>query len=106
MLESGEEYGELRGAVLYADATIHRDADVVAAVGEELIARYQGRGTEGVTASTRAPARRSATGSPNESLSSSVPAERSPGTTPSWAEPTDASGSDRIPFANLSPMQG
>jgi PPOX class probable F420-dependent enzyme len=42
LVESGEEYGELRGATLYADATVHRDPDVVAGVGEELFERYAG----------------------------------------------------------------
>jgi PPOX class probable F420-dependent enzyme len=42
LVESGEEYGELRGATLYADATVHRDPEVVAGVAQELFERYAG----------------------------------------------------------------
>ncbi len=47
LLESGVEYAELRGATLYADATIHREPETVAEVAEELFARYEGRGRDG-----------------------------------------------------------
>lgn len=40
LLEDGEGYEELRGACLVARAEIHRDFETVAAVGEELFARY------------------------------------------------------------------
>jgi PPOX class probable F420-dependent enzyme len=46
LLESGVEYADRRGASLYVDATIHRDPEVVAAVADELFARYRGRGGE------------------------------------------------------------
>jgi PPOX class probable F420-dependent enzyme len=45
LLESGREYSELRGATLYADATLHQDGDVVADIAEELFARYAGDGS-------------------------------------------------------------
>ena len=41
-VETGEEYGELRGAMLECDAVIHRDLDTVAAIGAEIAARYGG----------------------------------------------------------------
>ncbi len=47
MLETGVEYAEMRGATLYADATIHRDPELVAEVAEELFERYEGRGRDG-----------------------------------------------------------
>jgi PPOX class probable F420-dependent enzyme len=39
-IEAGEEYQELRGAMLECDVAIHRDAEVVAALGQEIFARY------------------------------------------------------------------
>jgi PPOX class probable F420-dependent enzyme len=39
-VEAGSEYHELRGVMIKARALIHRDAEVVAAVGNELSARY------------------------------------------------------------------
>jgi PPOX class probable F420-dependent enzyme len=42
MVESGHEYQELRGVMIRATASIHRDLDTVAAVGEELTRRYSG----------------------------------------------------------------
>ena len=56
LLESGSEYFDLQGAMIYADATIHRDPDVVQDVGEQLFLRYANRGSEGASgldASTR-----------------------------------------------------
>lgn len=50
LLESGQEYSELRGAMIYADATIHHDPDVVQQVGEELFLRYADRGNKGASA--------------------------------------------------------
>jgi PPOX class probable F420-dependent enzyme len=47
LLESGSEYSELRGAVLYADAEIHREPNLVEEVGDELFARYAARGRNG-----------------------------------------------------------
>jgi PPOX class probable F420-dependent enzyme len=47
LVESGSEYGELRGMMLYADAVIHRDLELVREVGEQLLARYADRGRHG-----------------------------------------------------------
>jgi PPOX class probable F420-dependent enzyme len=41
-VEAGERYEELRGAMLHADVTIHRDHDTVLALGMELLLRYGG----------------------------------------------------------------
>jgi PPOX class probable F420-dependent enzyme len=40
-VEAGSEYGELRGAMLKCDVTVHRDRDDVAAFGLELFGRYR-----------------------------------------------------------------
>jgi PPOX class probable F420-dependent enzyme len=40
LLETGHEYGELRGAMIEAEAEIHRDADTVIRFAEELTVRY------------------------------------------------------------------
>ena len=40
LVETGYEYGELRGAMIEAEATIHRDFDVVLGFAEELTLRY------------------------------------------------------------------
>jgi PPOX class probable F420-dependent enzyme len=47
-VEAGREYHELRGVMLKADVTIHRDTDQVAAFGLELFARYAGELTDDV----------------------------------------------------------
>jgi PPOX class probable F420-dependent enzyme len=39
-VEAGTEYAELRGAMLKCDVTVHRDSDLVAALGLELFQRY------------------------------------------------------------------
>ena len=41
-VEAGESYDQLRGAMLKAEATIHRDLDTVTRVGMELTGRYSG----------------------------------------------------------------
>jgi PPOX class probable F420-dependent enzyme len=41
-VETGTEYSELRGVMLACDAVIHRELDIVAAVGAEIAARYGG----------------------------------------------------------------
>jgi PPOX class probable F420-dependent enzyme len=58
-VEAGREYHELRGVMLKADVTIHRETDQVAAFGLELFARYTGELTEDVRAmvSAQAPKR-------------------------------------------------
>jgi Pyridoxamine 5'-phosphate oxidase len=39
-VETGESYQELRGVMLECDVTIHRDLEVVKALGHEIFARY------------------------------------------------------------------
>jgi hypothetical protein len=39
-VEAGEAYQELRGVMLECDARLHRELDVVKALGEEIFARY------------------------------------------------------------------
>ena len=41
-VETGTEYGELRGVMLDCDAVIHRGVDRVAPLGAEIAARYGG----------------------------------------------------------------
>jgi PPOX class probable F420-dependent enzyme len=55
-VEAGSEYHELRGVMLTADVTIHRDTDRVAAFGLELFARYAGELTDDVRAMVAAQA--------------------------------------------------
>ena len=40
LVETGREYGELRGAMVEAEAEIHRDFDTVLGFAEELTLRY------------------------------------------------------------------
>ena len=40
LIETGHEYGELRGAMIEAEAIIHRDSETVIAFAEELTLRY------------------------------------------------------------------
>jgi PPOX class probable F420-dependent enzyme len=40
LLETGHEYDELRGAMIEAEAELHRDADTVIGFAEELTVRY------------------------------------------------------------------
>jgi PPOX class probable F420-dependent enzyme len=42
LVESGRQYGELRGVMLAARAEIHRGLDTVTAVAEEIFSRYGG----------------------------------------------------------------
>jgi PPOX class probable F420-dependent enzyme len=44
LIETGEEYGELRGAMIEAEAVLHRDPDTVLGFAEELALRYGGGG--------------------------------------------------------------
>jgi general stress protein 26 len=39
-IEDGEQYNELRGVMIEAETTIHRDVELVAEFGAELFARY------------------------------------------------------------------
>ncbi len=56
LVEAGAVYHELRGAMLKADVTIHRDTDHVAAFGLELFGRYSGELTDDVRAMVAAQA--------------------------------------------------
>jgi PPOX class probable F420-dependent enzyme len=58
-VEAGSEYHELRGVMLKADVTVHRDTAEVAAFGLELFRRYAGELTEDIRAmvSAQAPKR-------------------------------------------------
>jgi PPOX class probable F420-dependent enzyme len=58
-VEAGSEYHELRGVMLKADVTVHRDTDEVAAFGLELFRRYAGELTDEIRAmvSAQAPKR-------------------------------------------------
>ncbi len=56
-VEAGEEYSQLRGVMLKAECTIHRDLDTVAGVGEDLTRRYGG---EALSDEQRAAMRRQA----------------------------------------------
>ena len=40
LIETGYEYGELRGAMIEAEAEIHRDLETVVGFAEELTLRY------------------------------------------------------------------
>ena len=42
LVETGHEYGELRGIQIEAEAEIHRDLELVYEVGKELTLRYSG----------------------------------------------------------------
>jgi hypothetical protein len=42
LVESGQQYQELRGVMLKARAEIHRDLDEVLGLAEEVFAKYQG----------------------------------------------------------------
>ncbi|HVC06754.1 MAG TPA: TIGR03618 family F420-dependent PPOX class oxidoreductase [Solirubrobacterales bacterium] len=46
LVETGREYGELRGAMIEAEAEIHRDLETVIGFAEELTVRY----AEGISA--------------------------------------------------------
>jgi hypothetical protein len=39
-VEAGEQYQELRGVMLECDVIVHRDLDIVKALGHEIFARY------------------------------------------------------------------
>lgn len=42
LVETGHEYGELRGAMIEAEAVLHRDPETVLGFAEELTMRYGG----------------------------------------------------------------
>jgi nitroimidazol reductase NimA-like FMN-containing flavoprotein (pyridoxamine 5'-phosphate oxidase superfamily) len=39
-VEAGDEYQELRGVMLECDVVVHRDVEIVKALGQEIFARY------------------------------------------------------------------
>ena len=47
-VEAGELYHELRGVMIEAQVTVHRDIETVAGVGTELMARYGGVGADDI----------------------------------------------------------
>jgi PPOX class probable F420-dependent enzyme len=56
-IETGETYDELRGVMFQATVQLHRDTDVVARLGAEILARYAaGAGGAEVDAAIRAQA--------------------------------------------------
>jgi PPOX class probable F420-dependent enzyme len=61
MVEGGHEYHELRGVMLKTRAVIHRDLDTVAAMAEELFAKYQGGNASSIDDATREGLRQQAT---------------------------------------------
>jgi PPOX class probable F420-dependent enzyme len=52
LIETGHEYGELRGVMIEAEAQIHRDPDTVASFAEDLTVRYA-EGIESVQGDAR-----------------------------------------------------
>jgi PPOX class probable F420-dependent enzyme len=54
LVESGEQYQELRGVMLKTSAELHSDLDTVAEVAEELFSRYQGAEAGPIDDATRA----------------------------------------------------
>jgi PPOX class probable F420-dependent enzyme len=61
LIEAGREYNELRGVMLKTRAVIHRDLDTVAAMAEELFAKYQGGNASSIDDATREGLRQQAT---------------------------------------------
>jgi PPOX class probable F420-dependent enzyme len=55
-VEAGDDYGELRGIMIEADTEIHRDPELVAALGAELLGRYGGSSPGVVNEAVRAQA--------------------------------------------------
>jgi PPOX class probable F420-dependent enzyme len=53
LIEAGHEYGELRGAMIEAEAEIHRDFETVIGFAEELTLRYA-KGISAVEGAARA----------------------------------------------------
>ena len=45
-VEDGEQYHELRGVMIRAQARLHRDPEVIEGIGLELVDRYSGPGAE------------------------------------------------------------
>jgi PPOX class probable F420-dependent enzyme len=53
-VEAGDAYEQLRGVMLRTDVTIHRDTEIVEALGLELFDRYRSDGVDGLTDEVRA----------------------------------------------------
>jgi PPOX class probable F420-dependent enzyme len=89
LVETGHEYGELRGAAIEAEAEVHRDPETVLAFAEELTLRYAA-GISSVEGDARAALpRRSRRRRRSGSRSTSGRCGPPPGTTASWAGPTE-----------------
>jgi PPOX class probable F420-dependent enzyme len=56
-IEDGERYEELRGVMIEAETEIHRDVEVVAALGAEIYSRYTGHGGVDEMVRSQAPKR-------------------------------------------------
>ena len=86
LVESGNEYSELKGVMLKTRAHIERDTDMIIDFAEELFAKYQGTSPGAEGCATRCAAR-----PPSAWRSASRSSRRSPGTTPSSAACTEPS---------------
>ncbi|MDX6689430.1 MAG: hypothetical protein QOG15_887 [Solirubrobacteraceae bacterium] len=53
-VETGSEYEQLRGVMLKTEVTIHRDTEVVEALGMELFDRYRADGSDDLSDDVRA----------------------------------------------------
>jgi PPOX class probable F420-dependent enzyme len=53
-LEDGEQYHELRGVMIEARVTIHRELETVAGIGAELLTRYTGGAVQADAVRTQA----------------------------------------------------
>jgi len=56
-VEDGERYEELRGVMIEADTRVHRDTEVVAALGAEIYGRYTGHANVDEMIRSQAPKR-------------------------------------------------
>ena len=85
LIETGHEYGELRGIMVEAEAEIHRDLETVVGFAEELTVRYA-EGISSVDGDARAGLEAQA---PKRVAIHSGQSGPRPGTTASWAAPTN-----------------
>jgi PPOX class probable F420-dependent enzyme len=56
-IEDGERYEELRGVMIEAQTAVHRDVDLVAALGDEIYSRYTGHAGADEMVRSQAPKR-------------------------------------------------
>ena len=87
LIETGHEYGELRGAMIEAEAEIRRDFETVLGFAEDLTLRYA-EGISSVEGDAKAALEAQA---PKRVAIRFEPCARRPGTTASSAGPTDRS---------------